>query len=148
MNARRPSRLPQWQEWSVYISCGLLIISGIGWLIFDQWVRVAGEFGSEHHPVQHLTLILHGIAAYAFLIVAGTMVPVHIRLGWTLRRNRKSGLTFAVICMVLALTALGLYYFGEEVSRHWTSLVHWVVGLAALPVLMLHAITGRRAGQT
>lgn len=144
MNARRPSRLPRWQEWLVYLSCGLLFASGIGWLIFDQWVRVAGEFGSEHHPIQHVTLILHGIAAYAFLIVAGTIIPVHVRLGWILRRNRKSGLTFGTLCMLLAVTALGLYYFGGDISRHWASLVHWVVGLAALPVLALHAINGRR----
>ena len=144
MNARRPSRLPRWEEWSVYFSCGLLIASGIAWLIFDQWVRIAGEFGSERHPVQHMTLILHGVAAYAFLIVAGSIIPVHVRLGWTLRRNRKSGLTLAMLCILLAVTALGLYYLGDDVSRHWASLVHWVVGLAALPALVLHAINGQR----
>ena len=144
MNARRPSRLPRLQEWSVYFSCGLLIASGIAWLIFDQWVRIAGEFGSERHPVQHMTLILHGVAAYAFLIVAGSIIPVHVRLGWTLRRNRKSGLTLAMLCILLAVTALGLYYLGDDVSRHWASLVHWVVGLAALPALVLHAINGQR----
>lgn len=144
MNTRRPSRLSRWQEWSVYISCGLLLVSGIGWLIFDQWVRIAGEYGNEHHPLQHTTLILHGVAAYAFLVVAGTIIPVHIGLGWTLRRNRKSGMTFASICLVLSLTALGLYYVGDEVLRDWASVVHWVVGLAALPALVFHAINGRR----
>lgn len=144
MNARRPSRLPRWQEWSVYISCGLLIASGIAWLIFDQWVRIAGEFGGERHPVQNMTLILHGVAAYAFLIVAGSIIPVHVRLGWNLRRNRKSGLTLAMLCILLAVTALGLYYLGDDVSRHWASLVHWVVGLAAPAALVVHAINGQR----
>ena len=144
MNARRPSRLPRWQEWSVYFSSSLLIASGTAWLIFDQWVRIAGEFGGERHPAQHMTLILHGVAAYAFLIVAGSIIPVHVRLGWTLRRNRKSGLTLAMLCILLAVTALGLYYLGDDVSRHWASLVHWVVGLAALPALVLHAINGQR----
>lgn len=146
MNARRPSRLPRWQEWSVYITCGLLIASGIGWLIFDQWMRVVGEFGPEHHPVQHVTLILHGVTVYAFLIVVGTMIPVHIRLGWNIGRNRKSGLVLAVVSLVLALTALGLYYFGDEFVRHWASLVHWVVGLVVLPMLAIHSINGRLSG--
>lgn len=145
MNARRTGRLPRWQEWSVYLSCGLLFASGIGWLIFEQWVRVAGDFGSEHHRFQHVTLILHGVAAYVFLIVAGTMIPVHVRLGWTLKRNRISGLTFAILCLVLAATALALYYSGGDISRHWVSVVHWVMGLAALPALALHGINGRSA---
>lgn len=144
MSAARHSRLPRWQEWAVYVSLGLLIASGIGWLIFDQWVRIPGEFGSEYHPAQHWALIVHGIAAYAFLLVIGALIPVHIRLGWSIGRNRQSGLALAGMSLLLAATALGLYYLGGEGAREWASVIHWIVGVAVLPVILVHAISGRR----
>jgi hypothetical protein len=142
--ARRPGRLPPWQEWSVYVAFGLLIATGVAWLLLDSFVRVAGDFGPEHHPAQQWTLIAHGVAAYAFLIVAGAMIPVHIALGWKTRRNLGSGLTLAGTLVLLALTALGLYYLGDEIGRHWVSVVHWSVGLIGVPVLLIHALRGRR----
>jgi hypothetical protein len=141
---RRPGRLPRWQEWSVYATLGALIATGIAWLLFDRFVRVNGEFGPGHHPAEHWTLIAHGVAAYAFLIIGGAMIPVHITLGWNMRRNLKSGLTLATTCLVLAITALGLYYLGDEISRNRVSIIHWVVGLIAVPALLIHALIGRQ----
>jgi hypothetical protein len=141
---RRPGRLPRWQEWSVYLSFALLIATGIVWLLFDTFVRVSGEFGPEHHPAEQWTLIAHGVVAYGFLIVAGAMIPVHITLGWNTRRNLKTGLTLAGTLLLLAVTALGLYYLGDEIVRNWISIVHWGVGLVAAPVLLIHALIGRR----
>ena len=56
MSSRRPTRLPSWQEWAVYVSLGLLAASGLAWLLLDQWVRVAGEFGPEPHPAERIAL--------------------------------------------------------------------------------------------
>ena len=144
MNPPRPTRLPRWQELAVYLTLGALLVSGVAWLVLDQWVRLEGEFGPEHHPAQHWLLIGHAVFAYGALIVAGAMIPVHIKLGWAIRRNRESGTVLAATLTVLAVTALGLYYVGEEVARHWTSVVHWIVGLLLLPAILVHAIRGRR----
>ena len=141
--SRRPTNLPRWQEVAVYLSFGLLLITGIAWLVLDQWVRVSGEFGPEHHPVEHRVLIAHAVGAYAFLVILGAMIPVHIPLGWHQRRNLASGIAVVTVCALLGLTALGLYYIGEDALRGWTSLVHWTVGLAALPALLLHVLRGR-----
>lgn len=143
---RRPTDLPRWQELAVYFSGAMLLITGIAWLILDKWVRTEGEFGPEHHPAEHLMLIAHAIGAYAFLVVVGMLIPVHIPLGWNRKRNRVSGVTVLTICAILSLTALGLYYIGEDVIRSWTSLVHWMVGLAAVPVLLLHVTRNRSRG--
>ncbi len=144
MSKRQPNRLPRWHEWAVYWSAGLILLTGIGWLLLDRWVRVAGEFGPAHHPAQHLTLIAHAIGAYAFLTVIGALIPVHIPLGWRRGVNRVSGTIVVALCAVLALSGLGLYYFGGELARSWASLVHWTVGLAAAPALVIHAMRGRR----
>lgn len=143
MTARRPTKLPRWHEWSIYVTFGLLVVSGVAWLILDHWVRVEGEFGPEQHPAEHLMLILHGIAAYALLIVAGALIPVHIKLGWSIRRNINSGIVTASALVFLSLTALGLYYLSAEGLRAVTSFAHWLVGLAAVPLLALHVIRGR-----
>jgi hypothetical protein len=143
MTRRRPTNLPPWQELAVYLSFGLLLLTGIAWLIFDTWVRVQGDFGPEHHPAERLVLIVHAVGAYAFLLVVGAMIPVHIPLGWHQRRNLVSGTTLVTICGLLGLTALGLYYVGDDIVRSWTSLIHWIVGLAALPALLVHVTRGR-----
>lgn len=144
MRARRPGRLPRWQEWAVYVSFGLLVATGTAWLVLDTFVRVDGDFGPEHHPAEHWALVAHGVTAYAFLIVAGAMIPVHITLGWNIGRNLKSGLTLAGMCLVLAATALGLYYFADDIARSGVSIIHWGLGLIAVPVLVIHALRGRR----
>lgn len=145
MTRRRPGRLPRWQEWTVYVSFGSLIATGIAWLLLEHFVRIAGEFGPEPHPAEHWALVVHGIVAYAFLVVIGTMIPVHVVAGWNSRRNLKSGVTFAGVLLVLVLSALGLYYVGDELSRHWISVTHWVIGLVAVPTVLIHALKGRRS---
>lgn len=143
MSRKRPSRLPRWQELSVYATLGLLILTGLLWLALDWWVRTEGEFGPEHHPAQYLALVVHGIAAYAFLVVGGALIPVHVKLGWTLRRNRKSGLWLGLSAIVAAVSALALYYLGDEVLRRLASIAHWAVGLVIIPALLIHAVRGR-----
>ena len=145
MTSRRPTRLPVWHEWAIYGAFGSLLVTGLAWLVFDKWVRIAGEFGPEHHPAEHVLIILHGIASYAFLIIAGALIPVHMKVGWSTARSRVSGITLASILGFLALSALGLYYIGNEVARDWGSLSHWVMGIVALPALLIHVIRGRRS---
>lgn len=148
MTARRPSRLPRWHEWSIYVSFGLLVLTGIAWLVLDHWVRIEGEFGPEHHPAEHIMLIVHGAAAYALLVVAGALIPVHIKVGWSIRRNLVSGVTVSAALILISLTALGLYYLSAEGLRGLTSLAHWLVGIAAVPLLVIHVVKGRRGAAT
>lgn len=140
--ARGPTRLPQWQEWAVYIGVGVLGATGIAWLSLDWWVRIEGEFGAEHHPAQHWLLVAHGVGAYLFVIVIGAMIPVHMVMGWRTRRNLISGLSLAGFCAALGLSALCLYYVGDELFRGWASTVHWIVGLAFIPMAAIHIIKG------
>lgn len=141
---RRPMNLPRWQELAVYVSAAVLLLTGVAWLILDTWVRTEGEFGPEQAPAEHWMLIAHAVGAYAFLVALGTILPVHIPLGWRQRRNQVSGVSVLTLCAILSLTALGLYYVGEDIARSWASLVHWVVGLAAVPILLIHVMRGRR----
>ncbi|MEO5774543.1 MAG: hypothetical protein ABIQ32_10560 [Sphingomicrobium sp.] len=128
----------------MYLTFGVLLTTGIGWLLLDWLVRVPGDFGPEHHPAEHWLLLFHGVVAYAFLIVAGTIIPAHLLPGWKIGRNLKSGVSLAAAFLLLTGTALGLYYLTGDASRSWVSIVHWSIGIAALPVLLVHALKGRR----
>ncbi len=141
---RRATRLPRWQEYAVYLTLGALFVTGLLWLGLDQWARVETDFGPEHHPTQRWTLIAHGVAAYLFLVVGGAMIPIHVKLGWHLKRNRGSGLVLGLTAILLAGSGVGLYYIGAEAMRASASLMHWLVGILVIPALIVHAVRGLR----
>lgn len=140
---RRPTRLPAWQEWSVYIGLGLLFATGVVWLLLDWFVRVPGEFGPEHHPAEHWSLVAHGVVAYIFLVVAGSLVPIHIKLGWSLGGNRSSGSALGGTLLLVSLSALGLYYAADDGTRTWISIAHWSLGLFAPIAIVVHIFRAR-----
>ena len=69
----------------------------------------------------------------------------HIRRAIKAGRNLVTG--WGMIAAMLALTAsgFGLYYLAGESDRPAWSSVHWVVGLAAALLFVLHVLRGRRA---
>ena len=88
-------------------------------------------------------LAAHGVAAYALLWAAGSLMPLHIRVAWRLRRNRTSGAVMGALLTLLALTGLWLYY-GSLAGRDWVSVGHWLLGLMAALTVWLHRWLGRR----
>ena len=128
----------------MYTGVGTLAASGAGWLVLHDCLTVRGEFGPQPHPLEHPLLIVHGVAAAAFLLVAGALIPVHIRLGLAGRRNRLSGIATAAGLALLAATGAALYYIGDERWRAAVSVGHWLLGLAATAVVAWHAVAGRR----
>ena len=73
------------------------------------------------------------------------MLPVHVRYGWRYRMSRGSGAVVLTVISLLALSGYGLYYLVDDDLRAWTSLTHWITGLAAIAVLSLHVLLARRA---
>lgn len=136
--------LARWQRRLVWSSVTLLAASGAFWLLATHWWVVQGPFGEQPHPSAPWALRLHGVAAYGALLALGSLLPVHIRLAWRLRRNRSTGIAMGVLWSTLVLSGLWLYY-GGETGREFISLAHWVPGLALPALLLLHRWTGRRA---
>ena len=136
-------RPPRWQRWSVHASVLALLATGALWLLAHFLLRAQADVEGIAHPLEPWALRLHGMAAYAFIAVLGSMSAVHIVLGWRARRNRGSGASFVAAALLLALSALALYY-GPESTHAPTSVLHWVIGLALLPLLWLHIVIARR----
>lgn len=135
--------LPRWHEWLVYATTALLVLTGIAWLLLDRFGKVEGEFGPEPSPALPWLLLTHGTVAYAFLIVAAMLIPVHMRLGWHSGRNKPSGLSLVGIGLLLALSGLALYYSTGEAFRGLASISHWVVGLTLPILLVVHLVRGK-----
>ena len=110
------------QKRVLYWATVLLWLTGAGWLV---------------RPAP-LWLKIHGAAAIAFLLVFGTLLDQHIPAGLRQEEERPSGVWLAILCGLLVLTGWGLYYFGNEALRQWTSRLHWAVGLVLPVLLFLH----------
>ena len=127
----------------IYGVVSLLWLSGALWLGFHYFLRVPGEFGEHAHPLQAWWLRLHGLASFVALVVIGSVLPVHARRAWQLKKNRNSGLSIKIILFWLAATGYALYYFSSEANENWLPLLHWIVGLGLPLMLALHIRRGR-----
>lgn len=134
-------RLGQWQKWTVYGAFAALLVSGLAWLAGHYGLRVDVEIP---HPLEALAMKFHGGLAMAGLVVFGSVLPVHVRLALRIRRNLGTGLAMLAVLLVLAASGYVLYYFATEDNRELLSLLHWIVGVATLPLLVWHVAFGRR----
>ena len=137
---------PRHERWVVGISLALLL-SGLLWLLFHYCFTVAGEFGDTRHPLEVWWLRLHGAAAMGFLVVLGSVLPVHVRRAWTLRKNFRTGLVVLGVIAALVVTGYALYYAGSEDLRPWISGLHWAIGLVGATALVAHVYVGRRGAR-
>jgi len=135
---------PGWQRRAVHLSVLALVLTGVAWLVPHYLMGSAGDLGASlPHPAERWALRLHGISAYAFLLVLGSIAGSHSVAAWRLRRHRTSGSLLLGTALLLAMTALVLYY-GSESVHSVTSALHWGVGLLMLPLLWLHVLIARR----
>lgn len=143
---RRPDtvRLGPWHQATVYGATALLVLSGAVWLVLHYFMVTQGEFGETRHPLEVWMLKIHGAAAMAGLIVYGSLLPIHIRRAWAIRRNIYLGISLVVIMLLLTITGYLLYYAGGEDARPIISAVHWVIGVVVPALLAWHVVTGKR----
>lgn len=137
-------RLEAWHRRSIYAVMGVLVGSGVLWLLFHFFVRTETQWGVGPHPLELWWLRLHGLAAVLTLLALGSLLLTHVRGAWLLSRNRLSGAALAAILALLIATGYALYYFGGEQARPAISLVHWVLGLAVVVAMLAHVSAGHR----
>jgi hypothetical protein len=127
----------------LYLSLGILWLSGLFWLYLKFFGQVQGAFGPQSSPWQAVWMRIHGALAMVFLILFGTLLTQHVPWGWKRRQQRPSGVTLLVISAVLIVTGWGLYYLVNEGIRHWVGLIHWGLGLLFPALIAFHVILGK-----
>jgi len=130
-------RLGRWHRRFVLAILILVAVSGLLWFVLHDMM------GREANEVLRTLLIVHGVTAFGTAIAFGSLLPLHIFVGCRQRRNLVTGLGLALVMTVLIVSALLLYYGGEE-TRRWARLIHLWVGIPAIIALPLHMVVGRR----
>lgn len=142
-----PARLSRRHEQWLYATAGVLLASGLVWIVQHYFFAGSGEFGDAPSALQAWLLRIHGAAAMAFLIALGSLLPGHVVRGWRARKNHRSGVTVLTLAGVLIVSAYALYYLSSEEARPWVSAVHWAIGVVAALYLPLHVRWGRGRGR-
>lgn len=84
----------------------------------------------------------HCFAGFVSMMLFGALAAVHMRIGWHRRENLLSGATLVLVFTVLLLTAVGIYYFGDETASLCSSVLHSVAGLVLVLALCWHGVAG------
>jgi hypothetical protein len=139
----------------LYVVLMLVYVTGVAWIVLHYAVNVARGPDDAWRSVETWTLRVHGAAAMAALVAAGSVLAVHVPTAWTLRQNRASGLGMLALLVLLAVTGWLLYYAAGESIRAWSGYIHMVAGAAGPLALQWHLVYRRRisrarpeAGQT
>ncbi|MEM6937233.1 MAG: hypothetical protein AAF552_12300 [Pseudomonadota bacterium] len=124
---------------SIYWLSGGLLLSGLMWLYGFYFVRVVDQFGFENpHPAQKWLLVAHALFALPTVWLLGFLWHIHIKSGWQKKLKRWTGGTLCALALWMALSGYTLYYVGSDTVRSWLSWSHWIAGLVALVVLLIH----------
>lgn len=127
---------------AMYVCLLVLLISGILWLIFNNFVRIDGDFGPQHHPVEPWFLKIHSIAMFGYVFILGTLWPIHMKLGLKMenKKNKITGLILLITSIILVITGYGLFYVGSDLFRSIISITHWIIGIGLGVVFLIHSV--------
>lgn len=133
------------QRGGLYVAGGALLVSGVLWLSVHYLLNGSADAAGPSYSLEPFALRIHGAAAMAMLVIIGTLIPTHLADGWSSGENMPTGLGVLTVTTLLTVTGWGLYYAGDEALRSTLSIAHWVLGIAALPLLLVHRSRGRAA---
>jgi cytochrome b561 len=134
-------QLRRFHRYLLYVVLLVLFLSGAAWA-YLYYLSPRPE--DLKQTVKAWALKIHGAAAMATLVLIGTVLIAHVKYAWAARRNRLNGIFFLAIFGVLTVTGYGLYYFGDDRLRVWTSWIHLGIGLILPLFLLMHILLGRR----
>ncbi len=86
---------------------------------------------------------LHTLIGWLLLMQTGALWQAHMRSGWRKKLNRVSGASTALVLLLLAFTAGGLFYLGHEGALNAVAIAHTLLGLLMVGFAMFHIIKGR-----
>jgi hypothetical protein len=137
LTTSRPTQLTSFIITLLLVLLGLSFLTGLGlWYVHEQREKLADlprwtSFCQTTHGL--LNPIICGLFGFLWFN--------HVRGGWKMRVNRKSGSTMTALMIVLIATGVGLYY--GEARQVWFT-IHLVAGLVIVGALPMHWIVARR----
>jgi len=142
---RRLSSYPHWFFPLLLVIMIVLLASGVLLIPTMLEMRLAWESPLQiSADVRLAGAALHTTVAFLAMILLGALSIVHMRMGWRRHLNRISGIGLLLLFGALLLTAVGMFYFGDEDFSRWSSIVHTVVGFIVALLFFWHLEKGRR----
>lgn len=142
---RRLSSYPPWFFPLLIVVMVTLLITGV--LLVPTMLEMRMAWDSPVQVSADLRLAsaaLHTTIAFAAMILIGSLSAVHMRVGWKRHLNRISGIGLLLLFGILLLTAIGMFYVGDEDFSRWSSVVHSTVGVVVTVLFCWHMEKGRR----
>jgi len=90
-----------------------------------------------------LAVALHSGSAFLMAMMLGGLLAIHVRLGWRHGGNTVSGILLLLVQAGLILTALGIFYFGNEDWARLAALAHLLLGALLVLPFLYHFLRGR-----
>lgn len=135
--------------WFLRVVLGVLVIVLIsGVLLGPNTLIMRAEFEFDWrlpNGARLWTSAVHAGFGFLMLLLVGAIWSIHIRSGWRRQKHRKSGLSVAILFLVLAVTAIAIYYLGESASANWAAYLHLAVGLLVNLLFAWHWWRGHRS---
>lgn len=88
---------------------------------------------------------LHTAGGFAAMLLIGAVWSVHMRSGWRRGKHRASGLTLALVLLLLCVSGLAIFYLADEMLGATAAFLHLGVGLALAGQFGWHWARGRRS---
>lgn len=120
---------PRWFKPGLLVVAASLLLSGV--LLAPSMLMMRAEMDVPWHldgGQRVLVAAWHALSALLGTWTIGALWTVHMRAGWRRRLQRLSGVMLVSLLAILALSALGIYYLGDEEWSLLTAWVHVVVG--------------------
>lgn len=142
-DSRRPTRL---SRLSVGLIIALLSLSFLSGAMVWWGTHQTPGFDLSEAPAFSIRpwLLLHGALNPFLCVLLGWLGYGHIRGGWTMRANRRSGSAMIACFGALILTGTALYYVGHESTRAVLKEAHEWIGMLLPVILLIHYLSARR----
>lgn len=137
---------PRWFLPTLVATLLLILVSGL--LLAPTTLMMRAELMVVWRlpgAVRMVMAALHAVGGFAAMLLIGAVWSVHMRSGWRRYKHRASGLTLAMMLVVLCSSAVAIYYLVDEKLAAFTALLHLAVGMGLAVQFAWHWVRGRRS---
>lgn len=137
-------RMSMRRRLAVYLILGTLWLSGLAWLVLNQFFESRGPFGMIPNPWRPPVLLVHGVLAILSMYLLGWVTARHVIRLWPGRLRRLSGGALAALLALLALSGFALFFVSDDRWQHLAAVAHDVLGLGITVLAIQHWFVARR----
>ena len=135
--------MPRGRRVAVYAVSIALWVSGLLWLVLEQFFARQEQFGRTPHPLEAPLLLIHGIVAIVAAYVLGWVSARHALHWWAGGMRRWSGAVFSTLIVVLGLSGFALFFVSSDQWQRYARLAHEIIGIPIVFFAIQHWLFGR-----